>query len=288
VTRSLAIHLVLGVAIAVAASGVASAKNPGKKPPAPKKDPKPVETPPPEPLPPPPPPEPAAEPQPKPGDKRRSIAVLEVKLGEGVPADVAQQFQHDLDKMVDPQHYFLAPRYAVHELMTNSTHWVDGCVLGPCIREVRTQTQADVALIASLTGSGTSFGSVITLVRTDSGRVLSQEIRRCDVCTISEAVKTATQTAIAQLSGIPEVLPDDTAVTRDAVDATRAPLEKKIEQLERDSHHGGTGLAMLIGGLAAIGAGIALYELENHASYGVTAAGLGAGLALGGVVVLTF
>ncbi len=284
-TRSLAITC----AIAVAASGVASAKNPGKKPPATKKDPTPPkDVPPPEPPPPPPPPEPAPEPQPKPGDKRRSIAVLEVKLGEGVPAEVSAQFAKELDALIDRKMYWVAYPHHVHELMGNSTKWTEGCVVGSCLHEVRAQTGADVVLLAALTGGGTSFGSVITLVRTDSGRVLSQEIRRCDVCTISEAVKTATQTAIAQLSGIPEVLPDDTAVTRDAVEATRVPLEKKLAQLERESHHTGAGLALLIGGLAAIGAGIALYELDNHASYGVTAAGLGGGLALGGVVVLTF
>jgi hypothetical protein len=287
VTRTLAVHLVLGLAIAFA--GTASAKNPGKKPPAPKKDPKPpVEAPPPEPPPPPPPAEPAGEPQPKPGDKRRSIAVLEVKLGEGVPSEVSSQFAKELDALIDRKMYWVAYPHHVHDLMGNSTKWTEGCVVGSCLHEVRAQTGADVVLLAALTGSGTSFGSVITLVRTDNGRVLSQEIKRCDVCTISEAVKTATQTAIAQLSSIPETLPDETAVTRDAVESTRTQLEAKIDRLERDSHHMGTGLVLLISGLAAVGAGIALYELENHASYGLAAAGLGGGLALGGVVVLTF
>ena len=62
--------------------------------------------------------------------------------------------------------------------------WTEGCVVGACLSEVRAQTGAELVLLAALTGSGTSFGYVVTLVRTDTGRVLAQESDRCDVCTV--------------------------------------------------------------------------------------------------------
>ncbi len=279
--------VVVGTALAVLAGGVASAKNPARKPPAPKKDPPPKkEDPPPEP--PPPPPEPPPEPLPKPGDKRRIIAILDVKVGEGVPPEIAAQFQKDLDAQVDTKHYWLASRARVKDTMGNSTKWTDGCLAGPCLHEVKAQTGADVVLLAALTGSGTSFGSVITLVRTDNGRVLSQKFERCDVCTLSEALSTATLTAVKLLNGIPEQLPDELELTRDAVESTKLPLEKKIGELEEAQHHHATGLTLLIGGLAAGAAGIAIYETQNQANAGLALAGAGGGLALGGVIVLTF
>ena len=50
-------------------------------------------------------------------------------------------------------------------MMANSTKWTEGCVVGACLREVETQTGADLVLLAALTGAGTSFGYVVTLVR---------------------------------------------------------------------------------------------------------------------------
>jgi hypothetical protein len=276
------------VALAVVASGSAWAKNPGRRP-APKKDPPAAKKPPEEPpAPPPPPPEPPPEPMPKPGDPRRIIAVLDVRVGDGVPPEIAAQFQKDLDAQVDPKHYWLASRSRVKELMANSTKWTDGCLVGACLHEVKAQTNADIVLLASLTGSGTSFGSVVTLVRTDNGRVLQQEIKRCDVCTLNEALSEATSAAVKLLNKIPEQLPDELALTRDAVESTKLPLEKKIGELEEAQHHHGLGLTILITGLAAVGAGIAIYETQNHSSSGLAIAGAGGGLALSGVVVLTF
>jgi hypothetical protein len=220
---------------------------------------------------------------PKPGDKRRIIAVLDVRVGEGVPPEVSQQFQRDLDQMVDPEHYWLAPRSRVHELMAQSTKWTDGCTVGPCISEVRTQTGADVALIAALTGSGTSFGSVITIVRTDNGAVLSQEAARCDVCTLNEALATAERASIKLLDALPAKLPDAKEEQR----AVAAPLEARIAKLEHSDHHV-AGYVLLALGLAAAGAGLAIYEAANQPSYSLGILGAGAGLALSGVVVLTF
>lgn len=227
------------------------------------------------------------QPPPKPGT-RRIVAILEVRVSEGVPAEVAQQFQRDLDKMIDPQHYWLATRARVHELLTNSTRWTDGCVIGPCLSEVHTQTGADVALVAALSGSGTSFGSVITIVRTDNGHVLSQEAARCDVCTLNEALAAAEKASIKLLDALPSHLPDEAAGHRAAVADATQPLESRITDLEQRTNHGTAGTTLLVVGLAAATAGLVAYKMDNHASYGVGLAGAGAGVALGGVVVLTF
>jgi hypothetical protein len=248
----------------------------------------PADTPPP--PPPPPPPEPD-EPEPKPGDARRIIAILDVHVSEGVPAEISTQFQRDLVAAVDRKRFYLAPRMKVHEKLAMSTKWTEGCLVGPCVHEVKAQVAADILLLATLTGSGTSFGSVITLVRTDSGNVLAQRSKRCDVCTLSEALAAATDTGVQLLNAVPDQLPDEEAHAHAAIDAATAPLNVRIRDLEQHEEHGHktVGLALLVGALAVAGAGIALYEGQSsHPDYALAMAGAGGGLALGSLVILTF
>ncbi|HEY1811100.1 MAG TPA: hypothetical protein VGG74_02020 [Kofleriaceae bacterium] len=239
------------------------------------------------PAPPPPPPaaapEPPAPPMPAEGDPRMIIGILDVRV-DGAPPEVGGQFQKDLDAQVDPKHYFIASRARIHELMGSSTRWTEGCLVGPCVQELRKQTRAAVVLVASLTGSGTSFGWVITLVRTDSGNVLSQRAERCDVCTVDEALHNATRAALDLFSAIPKVLPDEhpKVLPAQAIE----PLEAQAAAL----HHARnvTGLGMLVGGLVVAAAGTAVYYADHHTSAGLGVAGAGAGLVVGSIVTFTF
>jgi hypothetical protein len=219
------------------------------------------------------------------GAKRRIIGVLEVKV-EGVPKDIAAQFQTDLEKQLDSSSYWLAPKARLHELMANSTRWTEGCVIGACLREVKTQTGADLVLLAALTGSGTSFGYIVTLVRTDSGAVLSQEADRCDVCTVSEALTAATLAAVRLVTAAPEKLPDEEAEHAAAL----ADAKQKVEaETAHAKHHGKMlGTILTVAGVVVGGAGAALYFLNDHADYGLATAAAGGGLAFGGVITLTF
>jgi len=205
---------------------------------------------------------------------------------DGAPPEVGAQFQRDLEAQVDIKHYFLAPRLRMHDIMANSTKWTEGCVVGSCLKDVKAQTNADIVLLAALTGSGTSFGWVVTLVRTDTGNVLGQKTERCDVCTVSEALSAATLATVALLSTIPDTLPDEHPKAVVAPSPT-APLEAKIATME--SSHRKLGLGFTIAGLAVAAAGAAIYFAKSpHPGYGLATAAGGVGLAVGGVVVLTF
>ena len=69
---------------------------------------------------------------------------------------------------------------------------------------------------------------------------------------------------------------------------TPPPLESRIATLEKGQQHHVAGYTLFALGVAATAAGIAAYELDSKASYGLVIAGAGAGTALGGLVVLTF
>ena len=231
-------------------------------------------------------PAPAAKsPPPRAGDPRRIVGILEVQV-DGVAAEIAAQFQSGLEAQVDTKHYWLAPRARMHELLANSTKWTEGCVIGQCLGEVKTQTGADLVLLAALNGSGTSFGYVVTLVRTDIGRVLAQRSERCDVCTVNEALTAATLATVELLNAVPDKLPDDAAENHAALDLAVRPLHARIDHAHHDQRV--LGATLTIAGLAAAAAGTALYFTQAHARYAVATAAAGGGVALGGVLVLTF
>jgi hypothetical protein len=219
---------------------------------------------------------------------RRIVAVLDVRVGDGVPPEVAQQFQRELEEMVTSERYWLAPHARVHELMVNSTKWTDGCMFGPCVADVRTQTGADVALLAAFSGSGTSFGSVITIVRTDNGRILAQDTARCDVCTVNEAIATASHSSAKLLAALPVELPAPDAEQRAAIAAATAPLTDRVTQLEHARSHHQPAFTLLAVGAVAVATGVAIYERSNQPAYAWAITGGGAGLAVSGLVALTF
>jgi hypothetical protein len=219
------------------------------------------------------------------GDKRRIVGILDVRV-DGVPKETAAQFQANLEKQLDSRSYWLAPRSRVHEMMANSTRWTEGCLVGPCLHEIRVQTRADVVLLAAISGSDTSFGYVVTLMRTDTGRVLSQAAERCDVCTVSEALTNATLAAVRLLTEVPDELPDETADLRAA--AARDGAAKDGAHTRTMRRHRNVGLATLLTGLAVAGAGTALYFAKDRPDYALATAAVGGGLSLGGVIALTF
>ena len=216
---------------------------------------------------------------------KRVVAILDVNV-EGIPTEAAQQFEQRLDQQIDTSRFWIASAKSTHEHLANSTTWTDGCVVGACMGEVRAQAGAELALLATLTGAGTSFGYVVTLVRTDTGNVLSQKSARCDVCTVTDAIHGASDAVRALLADVPAVLPDS-AAERAASAATAARTRTAAAaRAYRRTHRLGIGLTA--GGLVAAAAGASWFFGASRARGGALVGGLGAGLAVGGVIVLTF
>lgn len=225
--------------------------------------------------------DPAHPPPPTSAEHRRIVGVLEVRV-DGVPDEAKETFQRQLEQQLDTRRYVLASRARLRQQMLQSTRWTEGCLVGKCLGEVRAQTGADLVLLAALTGAGTSFGYVVTLVRTDSGQVLQQISDRCDVCTVNEAMTSATQAAINLVSSAPLRLPDDPAVQTAAVERQRRALAA------HDDHTRHMAMTVTAVGLAALAGGVALYATQGHPTYAAMTAAGGGALAAGGLFVLMF
>ncbi len=214
------------------------------------------------------------------------VGILDVRV-DGVSNDIKAKFEQQLEQQLDTNQYWLSNRAQMRERMKFSTKWTEGCLVGECLVEVRTQTSAELVLLAALNGSGTSFGYVVTLVRTDTGRVLAQKSERCDVCTINEAMTEATLATIALLNEIPTTLPDDAALRATAMKTLISISKRELE--ERRRHKKRVGLALTITGLAVgIGGAAAAYFVMDHPKWAIGVAAAGGGMATSGVVVLTF
>src|SRR4029079_13498375 len=215
---------------------------------------------------------------PEPADKRRIIGILEVRV-DGVPDDIKESFQKGIEEKFDAKSYWLINRARMKQMMMGSTKWTEGCVVGQCLAEVRTQTGAELVLLAALTGAGTSFGYVVTLVRTDTGRVLRQSTERCDVCTVNEAMSRAMRATVELLENVPDQLPDEAAEHTAGVD--RAVGAVKQEVVARDRRNSRLGIALAVVGLVAAVGGGALYSQNGETYAAMIMAGGGTALASG-------
>ena len=219
-------------------------------------------------------------------DTKRMVGILDVRV-VGVSEDLKAKFEKQLEQQLDSNQYWLANRAAMHDRLKFSTHWTDGCLIGDCLVEVRTQTQAQLVLLAALEGSGTSFGFVVTLIRTDTGRVLAQKTDRCDVCTVNEAMTDAILATIQLLNDVPAKLPDDNPA-REAADL-RGKLTVESQRAATTSRHQnrvGKVLA-LTGVLVAAGGAVTYFGLDRPA-WAMGVAGAGGGMVAGGVILLAF
>jgi hypothetical protein len=224
--------------------------------------------------------------RPGPADRRRTVSLLDVRI-EGLPEDVKDSFRRQLEEQIDTKRYWLADREYLRRLLLPSTKWTDGCLVGRCLGAIRTQSGAELVVLAALSGSGTSFGYVVTLIRTDTGRVIDQESDRCDVCRVNEVIRGATLAAVDLLNKAPDQLPDEAAEQAATVDRAIGTLQGEIA--ERDHHATRIGIALLAIGLAGAITGGALYLVDDsRPSYAIATAAGGLAMATGGVVVLTF
>ena len=213
------------------------------------------------------------------------VGILDVRV-DGVPDEIKAQFERGLEEQLDTKIYWLSSRAQMRERMKFSTKWTEGCLVGDCLAELRTQTNAELVLLAAFNGSGTSFGHVVTIVRTDNGRVLSQESGRCEVCTVSEAMAEATLSTLRLLSAVPDKLPDEAGDQSVAMDLVVKASKQHLAEAQSGVKRRGIALTLI--GLAVAGGGLATYVLKDKPDYALAITAAGGGLLLGGVVVLTF
>ena len=152
--------------------------------------------------------------------------------------------------------------------------FVHGCAFGPCLREVGRATGLKRVLAARIEGAGQSYSVVISLVETGEGRLLSQVAQSCPVCTVDEAIATATRAVVELITRREGEARSGREVV--AVRDGTARIANKKKHVRR------AGIVFLATGAAALVAGIALAKGDADAGPPLVGGGValaGAGLA---------
>jgi hypothetical protein len=268
--------------VLVASGSPADAGPGGKK----KKKPPPVEpvvvTP--EPPPPPAPEAPLGEAPPAANDPRLIVGILDIRV-DGMPAAMGDEFERQLEQLAagtTKDRFWIGTRRRLREMLARSTKWMEGCLLGPCMLELRKQTRAAVVLTVFLQNLGSTYRYVLTVIRTDSGAVVDQRTEACGACTQAEAVTAATIAALDAITGVPDkvvqnVLEDPKTITLRA----EAPYKRRLSKAKRRTRT----TALILTGLAAIGGGLGGYWLaKDKDDRARPTLGVAAGLATAGML----
>jgi hypothetical protein len=207
-----------------------------------------------------------------PADKK-IVGILEVRV-DGVSPTVAERFEAAIEEGLASAELWIATRTRLREMLAGST-WSEGCLFGPCLAEVRRQTEVDRVVIAYFQGRGSSYRFVVSLVDTATGRIRAQAAERCEVCTLSEALDGA---VLATIGLVHEATPGDGA-------GDVAPRPRRVKKATSDRTQARRA-ALLLVGVGALAGGAGLYfASRDRDAVGYAALGGSGGLMAAGAVM---
>jgi hypothetical protein len=230
----------------------------------------------------------AAEPaRSAPADTARSasaepIGVLEVAT-DGVSQAAGDKFEQSVEETLAGVGFRVVRSPTVKEKLAG-TNYIGGCTVGPCMREVLARTGLRRVLVGRIQGTGQSYSVVVSLVDTRTGELVSQVAQSCPVCTVDEAISTATLATVELLTSTSA--PDRRAAAMASARASeraaaRATLDRRAARVRR------FGWFMVIGGAVAAGVGGGLFAADRDRP-GSVSVGVGGGLAVAGVSALVW
>ncbi len=211
-------------------------------------------------------------------DDPDAIGVLEVET-YGVSEAAAGKFEESVEETLADVGTRVERSAAVKKMLADS-EYVVGCTFGPCMKEVERATRLARVLVARIQGEGQTYSVVVSLIDTATGYLVAQVAQSCPVCTVDEAISTATL-AVVELVNEKDPATEAPVAREVHVDPSRAaPNDPRSTRRVRR-----TGVVLLALGVAGVAAGAWLWK-EDHEPGGGAALGAGGGLALAGVTAL--
>jgi hypothetical protein len=128
-----------------------------------------------------------------------AVGILSIET-TGVSKTVAGQFEEEVEESLSGSDLRTIDRETMRERLSESDY-IEGCTFGPCLSVLRAATGVPLVLVARIDRVGSSYTFVITLLDTKTGMFTSQVAQPCEVCTIEEAIGTATLATIALING---------------------------------------------------------------------------------------
>jgi hypothetical protein len=167
------------------------------------------------------------------------------------------------------------------ELAERAGTLISGCTFGPCLRQIYDRAKIELVLVARISQVGSSYEFVISLVDTRSGIPTSQVAESCDVCTVDEALHTATLATVALVTGTGGA--EVTAPGGDPTAAVTAETSAESERRQRLLRN--AGLIFVGTGAVALVFG-AYFVSDDKDALGAVGLSTGSALVAGGTTML--
>ena len=211
------------------------------------------------------------------------IGVLDVQV-TGVAPELAPRFEMAIEEGLGNAGARFAPRERMIQQMSGSS-WVEGCVIGPCAIEVYKITRVERGLLVRVSAIGTTYNFVATLIDTRTGAPTAQVSQRCAVCTVDEALASATLTLIELVTSTPQIAAPAAALDAESRRATGAAVTAVEERL-RDRRRATRRAALFMLGAAAIAGGVGVtYLVRDRDEIGYPAVGAGGAFAVASITM---
>ncbi len=221
------------------------------------------------------------------GAQQEIVGILHVDVS-GVSETAAAKFEDSLEDGLGNAGFRVAKRKKMRALLEKG-NYQDGCWFGPCLERVHAITGVRLVLVARITGVGRNFSYVVTLLDARTGLPTSQATDQCAVCTVDEAIATASIAVIGLVTGAGDATVTDVEdpARQDEIDL--ADLEQRERYLAEDRASRRKSLrrgTLFLISAAAIAAGVSAYALsEDDKELGYGAAAASGAFAFSGVTL---
>lgn len=199
------------------------------------------------------------------------IGLLDVRV-EGVSDAAAEVFTRQIEESLGIAGLKVAGRARLREFLAG-TPWNAACLMGTCLRELKTHAGVGKVIEATLVSIGPSYHYTLTLLDTGTGAILRQASRKCDVCTTDEAFADAAL-------GVVELITEGEDLAPAGPRPGPAPIPGRARRTTRRA------ALALMGAAALAGAGGYYLLTRDEDRLGAAAIGASGAFAVAGVTCL--
>lgn len=212
------------------------------------------------------------------------VGILSIDTS-GVSGATAEQFETQVEEALEGVGRHSVSRQALRERLQGS-EFLEGCYFGPCLTALRVASGVPLVLVARFQGEGSSYSFVITLIDTKTGMFTAQVAETCPVCTVDEAIVTATLATINLLNPSGSAAIEAPSGANMEGDAGGEP--GKAKEGASVGPLRGAGWVFLATGIAVAAAGSYLLVQDERRDLAIGGAAAGAALFTSGATILLF
>lgn len=213
-------------------------------------------------------------------DKGEIVGILHFEAS-GVSPTAARAFEDSIERGLTDNGYQVAPRKRMMQMLGPSSY-APGCLFGACLEEVHRNTDVRLVLVGRVSAVGPAYTIVMSLLDTRLGRPMSQVVERCEVCTVEEAITTATLVVVSLTEGAGGAVLDPAAGggTLGKLPDFKAQLEEREKQIASRRRSMLSSALFFFGAAVLAGGAGAYFVATDQRDRGLPALGAGGAFAV--------